>query len=110
MLKFKSIKLAEHYPGIGRGMRPGYKCSVELQIGEKAYDTIKIDLSDDEVREVIGQAVAKAVERVTFDPATIDVIGTAGVPYPDEPAAPEPPEFAEVEEAPAAPVPAQEII
>lgn len=84
MLKFTEIKLKEHYPGVGRGMKPGYRCAVTLQIGERSYDTVTIDLTTDEVREVVAVAVAKAVARLTFDPSSIDVEGAAGEPHPDE--------------------------
>ena len=94
MLKFKEIALKQSYPGFGKGARPGYTCAVELQHGEYSYETVTIDLDPGAVREVIEFAIGKAIERLTFDPTTLDVRGDPGVereeevpvPAPDAPA------------------------
>jgi len=80
MLKFKEINFKQFYPSIGTGMKPGYTCQVELQIGPNSWDSIKIDLAPDEVREIVALAVDKAMARLTLDPSSINVDGVAGQP------------------------------
>jgi hypothetical protein len=96
VLTFKEISLKEFYPDFGRGSKPGYSCTVDLQHGERSYDVVKVELPPEMVREIVAFAVSKAVECLTFDPASINVEGLAGEPPHIE--TPEPPEFAEVEE------------
>jgi len=95
MLRFKEITLKPFWPGYGKGSRPGYTCSVELQHGAYSHEAVTIDLDPEAVREVIACAVAKAVEKLTLDPTTIDVEGNPGVPREEDlpapaPSAPEP--------------------
>lgn len=88
MLKFKEIQLKEHYAAIGRGMQPGYQCTVTLQHGDKSYDTIRLELSADAVRDVIALAASKAVEQLSFDADSIRVEPVPGELREEEPAPP----------------------
>lgn len=88
MLKFKEITLKAHYPGFGKGARPGYSCTVEMQHGEHSFDSVAITLDPEAVREVIAFAIGKALEKLTFDPATLNVEGHAGEERLAEPVSP----------------------
>lgn len=94
MVKFREIEIKEHWPhGYIRGGRPAIKCTVELQYGPGAYETVKIELTPDDVSAVVQLAIQKAMGRLTIDPASIDVNGS---PKPE-------PEPSEGEKIPAAP-------
>lgn len=79
MLTIQSVEIGPEYKhGYGSGARPGYRGKVTLQIGDKAYDRVDVELTPDEVREVVALAVSKAAARLTLDPNAIDVEGAPG--------------------------------
>lgn len=78
MVKFREITIKEHWPhGYIRGGRPALKCTVELQYGPGTYETVKVDLVPEAVSAVVQLAVQKAMDQLTLDPASIDVVGSA---------------------------------
>lgn len=77
----------------------GYETTVEFQVGDKSYSTVKVKLTPEATREIVEAIVAKASAMLVVVPTNIKIAGEPFmVPLVDEAPAPE---FAEVEEAPA---------
>lgn len=76
----------------------GYEATVEFQVGDKSYSTVKVKLTPEATREIVEAIVAKASAMLVVVPTDIKIAGEPEmIPLVDEPPAPE---FAEVDEAP----------
>lgn len=87
MLTVKNVSVATERYGAG------YQATVTFQVGPQAYSSVELKLTPEATREVVELMVAKATAMLTVVPSEIRI---AGEPAPA-------PEFAEVDEAPAAP-------
>jgi hypothetical protein len=96
MLSVKDIALATERYG------DGYECTVTFQVGDASYNTTKVKLPVAATREIVDLVIRRAADTLTVVSSAVRV---AGEPLPLIEEAPAP-EFAEVAEVPAVPVPA----
>lgn len=85
MMKLKMIEMGPSYRhGFDPGARAGIKCVVEVQLGERAYETTKIELPNCAVRRIVELAIAETEAIMSIDRETVDVEGAPGTPCPVE--------------------------
>lgn len=83
-LTVQDVELGRHYPfGYGDGAKAGYRASVTLQLGERSYDKIAVELPPEATKAVIALIVAEAMKTLTVDADAIDVVGGPGAPKPE---------------------------
>lgn len=85
-LKIQDVEFGRHYPfGFCDGAKPGYQCTVTLQIGDASYDRVALKLPPEATKAVLAVMIAEATKLLTVDPDSLDVMGAPGAPKPDEP-------------------------
>lgn len=82
-MRIKKVELKEHFTGYGRGAKPGLKCVVTLAYGEQSHETFAVELQPEAVREVVVLAATKAMDQISLDPESIDVVGSPGEKEPE---------------------------
>jgi 2',3'-cyclic-nucleotide 2'-phosphodiesterase (5'-nucleotidase family) len=80
MFKFQSIEMgADYLHGYDEGVKPGVKCVVTMQTGERSYEKTEFKLPPEAVKRVVQAAMREVEALIAINHDDIDVDGAAGV-------------------------------